>query len=320
MAATSPDLLSRWTPAPHNWLRVFAIGLLLWVASVVVTALTGNTNLIPTIVLLGSFLVPVTAVVWYMDHYHDRILTPQRVLYAFVVGGVLGVLGASILESWLLSDGLLVYVGVGLIEEGCKLLALVLIAWRLPRYITRDGVVLGAAVGFGFGALESSGYALNALIVPYGHVVVLSLPRLVTTELLRGVLAPVGHGLWTAILGGVLFRASRNARHPRITLGVVGAYLLVSLLHALWDSMRGIALVLTELLTATPAQRIALTSGVLPPPTPAQVNLFLVLQWGGLAVISVIGFLWLRGIWRSVGQTQRYPPESAAPAAPAAPA
>jgi protease PrsW len=161
MAATSPDTTSGWLTAPHTWLRMFAIGLLLWVASVVVTALTGNTNLIPTIVLLGSFLVPVTAVVWYMDHYRDQILSPQRVLYAFVVGGVLGVLGASILESWLLSDGLLVYVGVGLIEEGCKLLALVLIAWRLPRYITRDGVVLGAAVGFGFGALESSGYAFS---------------------------------------------------------------------------------------------------------------------------------------------------------------
>ena len=318
MAATSPDTTSGWLTAPHAWLRMFAIGLLLWVATVVVAALTGNTNLIPTIVLLGSFLVPVTAVVWYMDHYRDQILSPQRVLYAFVVGGVLGVLGASILESWLLSDGLLVYVGVGLIEEGCKLLALVLIAWRLPRYITRDGVVLGAAVGFGFGALESSGYAFNSLIVPYGHVVVLSLPRLVATELLRGVLAPAGHGLWTAIFGGILFRASGNARHPRITLGVVGAYLLVSLLHAFWDSMRGIALVLTELLTATPAQRIALTSGLLPPPTPAQETLFLILQWGGLAVISVIGFLWLRAIWLSADQPQRYPPPESVPhAAPA---
>src|SRR5260221_9224466 len=97
MATTSPDTTSGWLTAPHAWLRVFATGLLLWVASVVVTALTGNTNLIPTIVLLGNFLVPVTAVVWYMDHYLDQIISPQRVLYAFLVGVVLGVLGASIL-------------------------------------------------------------------------------------------------------------------------------------------------------------------------------------------------------------------------------
>jgi protease PrsW len=270
-----------------------------------VTAITGNLNLIPTVVLLGSFLVPVTAVVWYLDHYHSQTLTPRLIFYAFVVGGVLGVLGASILESWLVSDGLLVYLGVGLIEEFCKLAALMFIAWRLPRYMTRDGVVLGAAVGFGFGALESSGYALNALIVQHGSTIGLSLANLVNTEFIRGVLAPVGHGLWTAILGGVLFSASRDARHPRITVRVVGAYLLVSLLHALWDSMRGVALVLTEIFTATPAQRIALTSGMLPPPTPSQVDTFLALLWGGLAVISVGGYLWLRAIWQSAARTQQ---------------
>ncbi|MGZ3667767.1 MAG: PrsW family intramembrane metalloprotease, partial [Ktedonobacterales bacterium] len=248
MATTSPEVTARRRIVIHNWVRVFGIGAALWIASVIVTGVTGNLNLVPTVVLLGSFLVPMTAVVWYLDHYDGQTLTAQNVLYAFVVGGVLGVLGASLLEAWLLTDGLLVYLGVGLIEEACKLAALALVAWRLPRYTTRDGVVLGAAVGFGFGALESAGYAFTSLLVQNGpYIIGLSLPNLVATELLRGVLAPVGHGLWTAILGGVLFRASSGAKHPRITLGVVGTYLLVSLLHALWDSMRGIALVLTEL-------------------------------------------------------------------------
>ena len=40
------------------------VGLVLWLATVVVTFLTGNPNLIPTLVLLGSFLVPVTFVAW----------------------------------------------------------------------------------------------------------------------------------------------------------------------------------------------------------------------------------------------------------------
>lgn len=284
-----------------SWIRVLVVGGVLWVAAVVVTGITRNFNLIPTVVLLGSFLVPVTAIVWYMDHYHSQTLAPQQILYALVVGGVLGVLGASLLEAWLLSDGLLVYLGVGFIEEACKLVALILIAWHLPRYTTRDGVVLGAAVGFGFGALESSGYALNALIVHVGPFVGLSLGNLVLTELVRGVLAPVGHGLWTAILGGVLFRASgrAGAHHPRITIGVVGAYVVVSLLHALWDSMRGLAFVLTEIVTATPAQRIALTSGKLTPLTPAQVGTFTAFLWGGLAFLALVGYLWLWAIWRS---------------------
>jgi len=50
----------------------------------------------------------------------------------------------------------------------------------------------------------------------------------------RGALAPFGHGVWTAILGAVLFRQS-GPRHFRLTLSVGLAYLLVALLHGLWD-------------------------------------------------------------------------------------
>jgi RsiW-degrading membrane proteinase PrsW (M82 family) len=35
-------------------------------------------------------------------------------------------------------------------------------ARRLPRRTVRDGIALEAAVGFGFAALESAGYAFNA--------------------------------------------------------------------------------------------------------------------------------------------------------------
>ena len=54
-----------WAP---RWWVVFISGLALWIASIVVTSITRNLNMIPTVVLLGSFLVPITAVVWYVDH------------------------------------------------------------------------------------------------------------------------------------------------------------------------------------------------------------------------------------------------------------
>jgi hypothetical protein len=154
----------------------------------------------------------------------------------------------------------LAYLGAGFIEEFAKLAALVFIARGLPRYTIRDGIVLGAAVRFGFAALESSGYALTAVFVRQGGSVGLSLSSLVLTEVIRGVLAPLGHGLWTAILGGVLFGASRGG-HLRISRGVVGTYVLVALLHAIWDSMQNIAVFLTEVLTATTVQRVALARG-----------------------------------------------------------
>jgi protease PrsW len=53
---------------------------------------------------------------------------------------------------------------------------------------------------------------------------------------LRGILTPLGHGLWTAILGGALFEAAAHYGRPRLTRAVLGWYALVGLLHALWDA------------------------------------------------------------------------------------
>jgi RsiW-degrading membrane proteinase PrsW (M82 family) len=273
---------------------VFFSGLLLWLLSVVVTELTANPNLIPTVVMLGSFLVPATAVIYYLDHGHSPTLTAQRVFFAFVYGGVLGILAAAILEAWLLQDGPLVYLGVGLIEEFAKLLALFLVCWGLRRFTMRDGIILGAAVGFGFAAFESSGYAFNALFTPHG----LSLFSLVYSEVLRGVLAPVGHGLWTGILGGVLFEAASRRGHLALTGRLVLAYLAVSLLHGLWDSMRGIAIVLTLITTNSPALGALLRQGLLPASSAVVTWIFLTFEFGGMAIVSVIGLWMLRAAWR----------------------
>jgi uncharacterized membrane protein HdeD (DUF308 family) len=128
----------------RQWLRVFLGGLLLWVATVAVTFWTANANLVPTIILLGSFLVPATFVVYALEHHADQVLTGQRLFTTFLYGGVLGVLGASVLEAEFLKEpSLATYIGVGLIEEAAKLAALWVVAWRLPRYTMRDGIILG---------------------------------------------------------------------------------------------------------------------------------------------------------------------------------
>jgi hypothetical protein len=98
------------------------------------------------------------------------------------------VLGASVLEAaFLRQPSGPAYLGVGLIEEAVKLAALWLLARRLARYTMRDGIVLGAAVGFGFAAFESAGYAFNALFTAGGP----SLLNLVETEVLCGILTPL---------------------------------------------------------------------------------------------------------------------------------
>jgi RsiW-degrading membrane proteinase PrsW (M82 family) len=281
-----------WSRRP--WLHMFLGGLGLWVATVVVTFATSNANLVPTIILLGSFLVPVAFVTYAFGHA-DEVVTAQRIFSAFVYGGVLGVLGASVLEAaFLRQPSGLAYVGVGLIEEAVKLATLWLLARRLPRYTMRDGIVLGAAVGFGFAAFESAGYAFNALFTSSGP----SLLNLVETEVLRGILTPVGHGLWTAILGGTLFGIAARRGRLRLSRAVLGSYVLVALLHALWDASRSVAVWLTLLFTGTQVQWLLIQFGRAPTVTPAQVHLFTTISWGLLVLDALVGLLVLRGRWR----------------------
>ena len=282
------------------WLRVFLTGLILWLLTVGVTLLTGNPNLIPTLVLLGSFLVPVSFVVWAFGRRHSGEVTAELLFSTFVTGGVLGVLAASLLESYLLHPSPALFLGVGLIEEAAKLAALAFLARHLQHKYAFDGLILGASVGFGFAAFESAGYAFTALFTEQG----LSLMQLVQTELLRGVLAPVGHGLWTAILGGVLFSAS-GRRHFAFTGRLLLSYLGVAVLHALWDSMHSIALLLTLVLTGTPYQFSLLDRGYQPEPTAGQTHLFTALSWGGLVVVSLVGIGWLLAVRRHADQEAR---------------
>ena len=272
-AATAPRGQA-WAP---RWWAVLLIGMALWIASLGVVFLTGNVILLPTVVLLGSFLVPVTGVVWYLDHDPSPALAPRRIVAAFIIAGALGVMAASVLEYWLVfGPGVLDNLKVGLIEELVKGVAIVLVAWGLRSYSTRDGMVLGATVGFGFAALESSGYALASLFVSQGGHLYLSLTSVVLTELVRGVLAPFSHGLWSAILGGVIFHAAHNGR-PRFAWRVLAPFLAVAILHAAFDSLGGMV---------------------------------------GYVVISIIGvvplaYLWWRGD-RSFGFGRRTPTVSAA--------
>jgi RsiW-degrading membrane proteinase PrsW (M82 family) len=185
------------------------------------------------------------------------------------------------------------YVVVGLIEEGVKLAALMFVTRHMTKRTTMDGVILGATVGFGFAAFESAGYAFNALFTSEG----LSLRQLVETEVLRGILAPVGHGLWTAILGGVLFAAA-----GRLTTTVMLSYLGVSLLHALWDSMNAIAIAVTLVLTGHAWQFALLRIGRVPHVTEWQVHVYTLVNWAGLVAISLVALYWL---WMTVRSGRR---------------
>ncbi|MER8042856.1 PrsW family intramembrane metalloprotease [Streptomyces sp. NPDC094032] len=270
-------------------------GLALWALTAVVTYATENTTLLPTLILLGSFLVPAVFVLWAYERHGQDFGVPV-ILGCFVTGGVLGVLGASVMEYYLLHPSLWMFLGVGLIEEAVKLVALMFVVRHRPWLRgVRAGLVLGGTVGFGFAAFESAGYAFNAAVTMEG----IDLRSLLETEILRGVLAPFGHGLWTAIAGGALLAYRRPDGRFRFAGPVIVTYLGVAALHALWDSMHGIALWLVLQLTTTSLDRSLFAQGYLPDPTTRQEHLFTLFSVGGLVLVTAVGLVWLRSLARA---------------------
>jgi RsiW-degrading membrane proteinase PrsW (M82 family) len=212
----------------HAWLQTLILGLALWNVLNWTAIDTNNLNLVPSIILVGAFLGPVTFVAYVFERVRD--VPWVALLQCFVVGGLIGVTAASVLEyQTVLSYGTLPTVAVGLIEETAKLIVPLLI-FAVGRYRrTADGLLIGVASGMGFAAFESMGYGLTALLASGGH-----LDAVTQTLFVRTVLSPAGHAAWTGLLCAALWHARVNPRRwplvPLTFAAVVG-------LHAWWDSV-----------------------------------------------------------------------------------
>jgi protease PrsW len=226
-------------PEHLGWRSILFGGIALFIVLAIVMLQTHNPNLYPTVVLIGSFLVPVSFVALLYDHLHWSRLTFEAITWAFVIGGILGVLGASLLEPLVLPRflgegdtlGLRGGLLVAAIEEGSKLVAVMFVARRMSHTGALDGLLLGTAVGMGFAALESTGYSFTVLFATGGNVIA-SLDETV----LRAAIAPFGHGIWTGIVGAALFHSSDHRRWrlgPRVWLALA----LVVGLHGAWDGL-----------------------------------------------------------------------------------
>jgi RsiW-degrading membrane proteinase PrsW (M82 family) len=288
-----PELTARMTTL--TWRAILARGLVLWAVSAATLALTHDVILLPCVVLVGSFLVPVTAVFWLLERRDRTELDPARLLAAFFVAGVLALMVAAGLEVWLLPHVAVPDLWVGLIEEATKAVGIVLVARGLRHYSVRDGVVLGATVGLGFGAFESCGYALRSGF-PHGT---LSMSELIGEQLLRAGIAPFCHGVWSGLLGAVIFAAAR-VRGLRAAPGIAGTYLGAALLHALWDASSTTGVIVTVLLTGDASQRQEIAQWAPPDPAALQPQaLITVVQWVVMVMVAIVGLLLLRSRWRA---------------------
>ena len=198
---------------------------------------TGDPNYIPSAILLGAFLVPVTFTAYLYERLPDWEVPLPPLAICFVWGGVLGTVVAGALEYDVMKSlGLLPKLGIGVIEEGAKLIV-PLVFFFLGRYRSEAaGIVLGVATAMGFAALETMGYGFTSLLLSKGNLGVLD-----GVLLIRGLMSPAGHAAWTGLVCAVLWRERLRAGHATLNWRVAGAFATAAILHASWDTFAGMS-------------------------------------------------------------------------------
>jgi RsiW-degrading membrane proteinase PrsW (M82 family) len=165
--------------------------------------------------------------------------------------------------------------GAPVVEETLKGLVLIGLLWRRRDELDgpTDGIIYAAMVGLGFAMMENVGYYINALVTPErGGIALLGY-----TFVLRGVLAPLLHPIFTSMTGlGVAYAASRLHATWAVPAGLLAAILL----HGIWNGLSRygagglvagyvimfcVLVVLVAILVADRRRLIALIRRYLPP-------------------------------------------------------
>jgi len=241
----------------HATRTFFLSGLGVWVFLLIVPhVLLGNDAIVPAWILLGSGLAAGTLLFIMVRRVQPGDgVTITVLLWAVLAGGFIAIALGSTFDSLIGVAATELQenphdVGLffaGLAEELAKIIAVVVVAWRLPVKTARGGLFVGGAVGIGFAVLENLWYIgqawaqgveesqkLAAGASPIEVVLVHPAFEAARTAFARTIFDPVGHPLWTALFAAALFAAARNGRF-RLTVGVVLAYLGVAVMHGLWD-------------------------------------------------------------------------------------
>lgn len=251
---TTPPLsmVSETWPKPWLYSRVFLCFVITYILLYICSVAFNNANAYPGLIIVGSFAVPFTTLVMFLEVNAYKNISVYDVMKFFLIGGCaslvvtlflfnLDIVDTDLSSTW----GAMM---VGIIEEVGKLAIVYLLIKQLPscNYIL-SALLAGACVGAGFAAFESAGYAMRPMLqianmagaygmgIPGDYL----MDAATTSIYLRGILAPGGHVAWAAITGAALVIAKgagtltsdvfSNGRFWKI-------FAIPVVLHGLWDA------------------------------------------------------------------------------------
>ena len=229
----TPSLTDIETSWAKPWLfsRLLLVSVVLTVVLMMGFQMFKNPNLIPGLIFIGSFAVPLSTLIFFLEMNAPRNISIFIITTLVAIGGIASLIVAltffqwfSFLTSWLAASA------AGLIEEPAKVLIVVAIFGSINRYKwVLNGLLLGAAIGTGFAAFESAGYAYASN----------TFDGIVDSVVLRGLRSPFMHIVWTANATAALWIVKGDRKFEFSMLGDVRFLRVMAssvLLHMIWNA------------------------------------------------------------------------------------
>lgn len=227
------DISTSW-PKPWLFARIFVVFAITYILLSISAYTFDNIYAIPGLIVIGSFAVPFSLLIFFWETNAPRNISIYEIAKMFFIGGAASLVTTLILYSVFPVGAELTYGGaivVGIVEEVGKLVIIAYFIYNQNSKYILNGLLIGAAIGAGFAAFESAGYAF-AFGMFYGDNVM--------TEVifLRAWLAIGTHTVWSAIAGAALVYVKGSKQLSSDTflnLKFIQLFAVPVILHAIWD-------------------------------------------------------------------------------------
>ncbi|MCU9613020.1 PrsW family glutamic-type intramembrane protease [Caldibacillus lycopersici] len=232
---TTPQENEISTSWPKPWLfsRVFFIFALTYVLLYICSYAFQNVYAVPGIIVIGSFAAPFSLLIFFWEMNAPRNISIYEIAKMFFVGGASALVITLLLFSIVPVDEL-DFTGaiiVGFVEEIGKLVIIAYFIKHLNVKFILNGLLIGAAIGSGFAAFESAGYAFDLGNI-YGDDAMLA------TIFNRAWLSMGTHVVWSAIAGAALVfvKGEQPLMGNHFTdRKFLKLFIIPIILHSIWD-------------------------------------------------------------------------------------
>lgn len=235
-SGTTPAVNSAMGVMPNPWIffRVLVATIAAYLVFYYAWDRFENINVVPGLIIIGSFAVPFSVLILFFELNTPRNVSLIKVVQLVIVGGAISILLSLFLFELTPFLGVFGASAAGIVEEVGKLAALLFILRKAQpeRYKYRlNALLLGAAVGAGFAAFESAGYALR--------IGLMDNDGMLANIQLRGAMSPFAHIVWTAIAASAFWAARSQHNSTWDTLQsatFLKIFAIPVCLHFVWNT------------------------------------------------------------------------------------